>query len=129
MSNDTSLRLGIRLADRPFHESPSVLMFYDGPVLMTLASPKHGEFLAVALSAEEGMKWPFLLAPITPDQAAAVRAGLDARKPCEPAHRGIRQHFLEAERVYLLRDYGARDLVGHLLTKPIPEDWLPSVGH
>lgn len=121
------LHLGIPVNARPYHQGPSVLAFYDGPMLMVLTSPRHGDFLALALSPGAGQRWPFLITPITPDQANAVRAGLDAGAGAPPSgsRRGVRQHFLEARQVYLLRDFGARDLVGLPVSLPIPAEWLP----
>lgn len=124
------IELAIPPEKRPFSEEPAVLDYYDGPLLMVLASPLWGDLLALALPDEAG-PWPFLLAPATPDQVAAVTQHLrDIWTDVTPAKgRGMRTHFLEAEKVYLLRDYGAQDLVASPVNHPLPEDWLPNPGY
>lgn len=108
--------MGIPFAGRPYI-GEAVIDFYDGPLLMVLASPLHGDFLAMALPDEEGA-WPFLLVPATSEQVASVRGGT----------RGMRQHILEAGRAHLVRDYGADELVASPVALPVIEAWLPEVG-
>lgn len=121
--------LAIPRDDRPFCNEPAVLYYYDGPLLMVLSSPLWGDLLAMALPDEEG-PWPFLLAPISPEQLASVKQHLAESTGTQPGTgRGLREHFTSASKVYLLRDYGAQDLEATPVHQPLSDDWLPSVGY
>lgn len=121
--------LGIPADARPFGCGEDVLDYYDGPLLMVLRSPLQGDLLAMALLDEEG-PWPFLLAPISAEQLDAVKEGTRQMSThIEPPGRGVREHFQAAERVFILRDYGAANLVAQPVEHPLPEDWLPQPGY
>lgn len=97
--------------DRPYGPA-DVLMYYDGPLLLWLPVPGR-HLLAAALDDGAGV-WPFLVADLTEEAAAAV---MDNTLTLEKA-------FTGAKACYLLRDYGAPIMQFELLDV-IPQDWLP----
>lgn len=113
----TGISLGIPPAGRPFSQEDAVLACYDGPLLMVLESPVLGLLLAQALPLSAGV-WPFLVVPTTPEAVAELRLPRSQ----------LRGWLTSAQTAYLLRDYGAQDLVVEPLPLPLPEEWLPSVG-
>lgn len=107
--------LTISLRERPF-DGPEVLVFHDGPALMWLpAGDAQGRLLALALPEDAG-PYPFLVARLATETAAALEAGrID-----------LREAFLSSS-CFLLPDYGAEDLVLQPVSSP-PDDWLPEAG-
>lgn len=123
------IALAIPREARPFCDEPAVLNYYDGPLLMVLSSPLWGDMLAMALPDEEG-PWPFLLAPVSPEQLDSIKVHLREYAGEQLMNgRGVRDHFTAASTVFLLRDYGAQDLAATPLDQPLPDEWLPAQGY
>lgn len=104
-----TLRLDIPPAQRPYGPN-GTLIFYDGPQLLWLpVLDQH--LLAIALPDDAG-PWPFLVCRVHDEVVPTLTLA------------GLRAIVLGAEAWYLLRDYGAPELILDSLAE-VPEEWRP----
>lgn len=88
-------------------------LWYDGPMLFSMAAPAGGQWLFAGLPDEAG-RFPFLVAHLS-DQA--LRQALDSEITLQAAFRGAQAHFL-------VRDFDAPDAQLEPL-EAVPQQWLP----